>query len=213
MKTQQKQPTGKTPASAKAQVALRAAMNRAVKEHRPPADLLARIVAAATELSAAVKTLKTYEQKVLDTKSNIHRMRTAALPQMLDEAQIPGLELEGGYRVERDTEVYASIAAKNEQKAADWLRANNLGSIIKDTIEIPIDKGDAKTTERITRSLKKAGIPYAQRSSIHPGTLKALVRERLEEGKKLPKSITYHAQPVVNVKTIKPSKRKQQEQK
>lgn len=201
----------KTQQTTRDKAALKAAMNKAVKEHKPAADLLARIVAAASELSAAVKTLKTYEQKVLDTKSNIHKMRTAALPQMLDEAQIPGLDLEGGVRIERDTEIYASIAEKNEQKAAEWLRANNLGSIIKDTIEIPIDKGDAKTTERITRSLLKAGIPFAQRSTIHAGTLKALVRERLEEGKKLPKAITYHAQPVVNVKQAKASRKKQKE--
>ena len=195
--------------------ALRAAMNNAVKEHAPAPDLLARIVAAASELSAAVKTLKTLEEKVTDTKSRIHNMRTAALPQMLDEAQVPGLDLEDGYRVERDTEVYASISEKNQAAAAKWLRENNLGSIIKDSIVIPVNKGDVKTSERIVRSLTKANIPFAQHSTVHPATLKALVRERLEEGKKLPKSITYHAQPVVNVKPAKKSikrKSKKQEQ-
>ena len=183
------------------------ALRKAQKNKAAPADLLQRIVAGASELRAAMQTVETMDGKLKEAKGRVLELRTESLPGLLDEAQIPGLDLDDGYRIERGLEVHASIAQAREEAAAEWLRKNNLGSIIKDEIQIPIDKGNVKGTAQILSVLKKFGIPFVVRSSVHTQTLKALVRERLEEGKPVSKAITYTSVPVVNVKASRASKK------
>lgn len=183
------------------------ALRTAQKNKSAPADLLQRIVAGASELRAAMQTVEMMEDKLKEAKGRVLELRTLSLPNLLDEAQIPALDLDDGYRVERDLDVHASIAQAKEEEAAKWLRDNNLGSIIKEHILIPIDKGEVKRTAGIIALLKKALIAFDVRSQVHPQTLKALVRERLEEGKPLSKAITYTSVPVVNVKASKASKK------
>ncbi len=187
---------------------LAAAMNAAMEAPAVGADLLQRITAAATELAGAVKTVATIEEQLEKAKSRVLNLRTQALPQLFDEAGIPGLDIDEATRVERDTEVYCSISEANQAAAATWLRENNLGSVVKEVIFIPIDKGDTERVKQITQVLVKNKIGFAEKSTVHPQTLKALVKERLADAKPIGAAITYHTQPVVNVKVIKQSKRK-----
>lgn len=190
-------------------VALAAAMNAAMEKPAASADLLERIRTAASELYAATQDATKKEEEFESAKSKVLQLRTQALPQLLDEAGIPGLDLDESTRVERDTEIYCSISKDNQQAAAKWLRENNLGSVVKENILIPIDKGDTERVKRITKLLISSKISFAELSTVHPQTLKALVKERLADGKAIGTAITYHTQPVVNVKAIKASKRKQ----
>lgn len=187
---------------------LQAAMNAAMETPAVGADLLQRITASAAELAAAVKTVAQIEEQLDKAKSRVLNLRTQALPQLFDEAGIPGLDLDETTRVERDTEIYCSISEANQAKAAAWLRENNLGSVVKESIFIPIDKGDTERVKTITKLLISNKISFAEKSSVHPQTLKALVKERLAESKPIGSAITYHTQPVVNVKAIKPSSKR-----
>lgn len=195
-------------AKKKSTATLDEAMRGAMEKPAASPDLLNRIVAAASELAAAVSTVKVLEEKLEKAKGDVFRLRTTALPQLMDEAGVPGLDIDELTRVERETEIYASISSANKQAAAAWLRANDLGSVIKESILIPIDKGDTERVKQITSVLVKARISYAEDSSVHASTLKALVRERIEAGKEIPACITHHTLPVVNVKPIKLKKRK-----
>ena len=79
-------------------------------------------------------------------------------------------------------------------KVALWRRKNSVDGIIKDEIKVVLGKGMTKEAERIMKALEKTtakmeGVGPEEKKSIHAGTLKAFVKERIAEGKKFPRKI------------------------
>ena len=78
-----------------------AAMNAAMLEKpAPTADLLARIITSAHELTQAEKAVDALEEQLKDAKALVLRLRTTALPSLLDEAGVPGLDVDAVTRIE-----------------------------------------------------------------------------------------------------------------
>src|SRR5882762_9103873 len=85
---------------------LAAAINAAMEKPAASADLLERIRTAASELYAATQDKTKKEEELKTASAKVLQLRTQALPQLLDEAGIPGLDIDEATRVERDTEIY-----------------------------------------------------------------------------------------------------------
>jgi hypothetical protein len=140
--------------------------------------------------------------------AEIKRLSETVLPEMMDEAQTKEMTSESGFKLIKANKVYGNISKENETAAHAWLEANKYGSIIKFGFVIPIEKGDAKLAKAVRALLKKAKLAFEEKSSVHFQTLQAFIRESVEQARALPKSITYHVQPVVEIKIPKAKKTK-----
>jgi len=80
----------------------------------------------------------------------------------------------------------AHISEVNREKALNWLRENGLGDIIKNEISVSFGQNEDNKAAQYVVLAKGQGYEPTQKMTVHTGTLKALVQERIEAGKDLP---------------------------
>lgn len=61
-------------------------------------------------------------------------MKVEKLPAKFEEAGVPTINLDEGFRISVSHRVFASIKTDRKSEAYDWLRQNNLGDIISETV-------------------------------------------------------------------------------
>ena len=163
-------------------------------------DTLARIREQAVLLDKLERDARELTQRAEECEKEARRISEHVLPQLMDEAGLPAIELDDDTRIERGEDVYASISAANAPDATAWLEKNGYGAIVKFGFVIPVDKGDTKLAAHIRGVLEKARIGYEEKGGVHAATLTAFVKEAIGIGRPLPPSITHHVQPRVRVK-------------
>ena len=89
----------------------------------------------------------------------------------------------------RDRYYAASISIKNREAAYSWLRENGLGDIIKNDITVTFGRGEDNKAAEYASLAQGQGYEPVQKIGVHPQTLKAVVRERLESGREMPSDL------------------------
>jgi hypothetical protein len=88
--------------------------------------------------------------------------------------------------------VYAYISEENKPTCYNWLRDNNLGSIIKNEIGVQFDKTQDAEAIDLKARLSSEGLPVTHKESIHPSTLKSTMKELVKKGISVPDAFNIH---------------------
>ena len=149
-----------------------------------------------TSLANQVKTLrnledqvKTDEELLKDKKKELERLSGEVIPTLLSEMGISSLKLADGSAVDVKPYYAANISLKNREEAYNWLRSNGLGDIIKNEITVSFGKDEDNKATTYVNLAKGQGYQPTQKLKVESSTLKALVRERIENGKDMPTDI------------------------
>ena len=149
-----------------------------------------------TSLATQVKTLraledqvKTDEELLKNKKKELERISGEVIPTMLSEMGLSSLKLADGSAVDVKPYYAANISLKNREAAYNWLRSNGLGDIIKNEIIVSFGKEEDNKATTYVNLAKGQGYHPTQKLKVEPMTLKALVRERIENGKEMPTDI------------------------
>lgn len=174
-------------------------------------DLLAQMAADAAEMAEAIpdddklRTIGTLaakqarlEQEVKDAEARLEVLKGELaqvaehdLPEAIALTGLTEFKLEDGSKVEVGDDYYANIPSADTDKpellkrrlaAFNWLRDNNHADLIKNEIKVSLTKGQDELAQRTMRGLDNAGIPYNNTEQVHHSTLKAFVREQVENG-------------------------------
>ena len=122
------------------------------------------------------------EERLRKLKEQYRRLSEEDLPQKMAELGMQDLRLEDGSRITIDM-FYATRINKNNRDAAhEWLRQQGHGDIIKNQVSVSFGKGEDETALETMTLLEKEGLFPDQKESVHPSTLKAFVKERIESG-------------------------------
>ena len=147
-------------------------------------------------LADQVKTLrdledqvKTDEELLKDKKKELERLSGEVIPTLLSEMGISSLKLADGSAVDVKPYYAANISLKNREEAYNWLRSNGLGDIIKNEITVSFGRDEDNKATTYVNLAKGQGYQPTQKLKVEPMTLKALVRERIENGKDMPTDI------------------------
>jgi len=108
------------------------------------------------------------------------------MPAMLAEIGISSFSLDDGSQVEVKQTYGASILVDNRPKAYEWLRDNGYDDIIKNTVLCQFGRGEDDQASAFAAFAQKQGYVPEQKTEIHPQTLRAFVKERVEEGDAFP---------------------------
>jgi len=73
--------------------------------------------------------------------------------------------------------------------AFKWLRHNNFDAIIKRNIILNFGKGEDQKADKVKEELMKLGYAPQDKSGVHPMTLKAFIRERIEAAQPIPQDL------------------------
>ncbi len=133
------------------------------------------------------------------------------IPELMKTAGLKTITLDDGRKVEVVNKIFPSYTEANKPRVFDWFRKNDLGSIIKNVIEVKFDKGEDEKAAALLKLLEaKKYKQFAQLESIHASTFKSTIADLMEQGKKLPKIISIFEKPFTNIKETKngnPSKK------
>ena len=80
----------------------------------------------------------------------------------------------------------AHIKAENKATAFDWLRQNGFDDIIKNTVSCNFGRGEDQEASQFIEYAQGLGYAAEQKTDVHPSTLKAFVKERVQNGETFP---------------------------
>ena len=151
---------------------------------------------SAKRLSDKVLELKDLEDEIANAEESVKKLKekakqvsTVEIPAMMDEMQITKLKLKDGASVEIKKIYGAYIPPEQQEAAFKWLRNNGLGDIIKNDITVTFGKGEDNKAAEYAVLAKGQGYEPVQKIGVHPQTLKAMVRERLEANQDVPSDL------------------------
>ena len=149
-----------------------------------------------TSLADQVKSLRALEDQIKaneellkNKKKELERISGEVIPTLLSEMGLSSLKLADGSAVDVKPYYAANISLKNREAAYNWLRSNGLGDIIKNEITVSFGRNEDNKAAQYANLAKGQGYQPTQKLKVEPMTLKALVRERIENGKDMPTDI------------------------
>jgi len=137
-------------------------------------------------LVALQERLELQETNMKNTKKELEHLSGEVIPTMMSEMGLSHLKLIDGSSVDVKPNYSASITIANKDAAFGWLRANNLGDIIKNEISVSFGRNEDNKAADYAALAEGQGYQPQQKLKVEPMTLKALVRERIEAGKEMP---------------------------
>jgi len=78
------------------------------------------------------------------------------------------------------------IKAENRETAFDWLRQNGFDDIIKNTVSCGFGRGEDREAAEFIDYAQGLGYAAEQKTEVHSSTLKAWVKERVQNGETFP---------------------------
>lgn len=140
-------------------------------------------------LSSAVRRLRqiemdleSAEQHLKYLKGQKHNVSSEVIPQLMDQMGVERVDVDGLTCTKKQV-VHASIPQDRKQEAFEWLREQGCDDIIKNDVTVSFGRGKDNEVGHILGLLRKMGHDPEQKTQVHPMTLKAFVRERVENGK------------------------------
>lgn len=147
---------------------------------------LKTIAELAEKIQSQEQQIANTEEDLKKQKEELRKLQNEELPMLMQEIGFKKFELEDGSSV-NIKEIYAgSISQANKEKAFNWLRQNKFDDIIKNTVTTAFGKGEDTAAKNFMDIAEQAGYTPVQKTEVHPQTLKAFIKERVEGGDEFP---------------------------
>ena len=149
-----------------------------------PTDI-ARVTALAGLLVNTAARIAAIEAELAAAQADYLRVEREDLPELMREVGLTKLTLTDGTEVTLTEEVTAAITEERREAAHAWLREHNFGGLIKTLLTVPFGRGEEDEARRLAERIAEEH-ECSLDEKVHPMTLKAFVREQVEDGKPLP---------------------------
>ena len=147
---------------------------------------LTSVASLARQIRDKEERISSLEEELKAEKKTLLKLTDEDMPAMLAEIGISSFSLDDGSTVEVKQTYGASILVDNRPKAYEWLRDNGYDDIIKNTVLCQFGRGEDDLASAFAAFAQKQGYVPEQKTEIHPQTLRAFVKERVEEGDAFP---------------------------
>ena len=126
------------------------------------------------------------EERLKKLKNQSRDLEERVIPEMMQEAGVSLLKLKDGSTVEVKPFYAAKIPESRVDEAFGWLRTKGLEDLIKNTVTASFNRGQDNQVSELIKVCEEHGFNYNKKEKVEPMTLKAFVREQVENGKELP---------------------------
>ena len=149
------------------------------------------------EIARAIRdkqdTISDLEEKLKAEKKSLLKLSDEDLPAILDELGLQSFKLDDGAEVTVKSTYGASIRVEDREAAYEWLREHEHDDIIKNTVSVSFGRGEDEKAKQFKELVEaqKSDVGYQlytadQKTEIHPSTLRAFIKERVETGEEFP---------------------------
>lgn len=140
----------------------------------------------AKQLQEKKAQLEQLEAQAKDLSAEIRQLEEHTIPEAMDGFNLSEFKTADGYEITISPVLHAAITKANEPAAFGWLRENGHEDLIKNKVEVALDRGQDSEAKAITEFLQGLHLTPTTKQSVHPQTLAAFCREQLAEGAVLP---------------------------
>lgn len=147
----------------------------------PPDQALAGLAAAAKERQGVAARVAQLEEELAETKTMLRQFDEVMIPDLMSSIGMATFVLDDGTTVKVEPFVDVSVREDDRAAAWDWLDRNGFGDLVKHEVSVALGKGDGDVANAAIRALEDMGLTVRDRLSVHPGTLKAFVKEQLKD--------------------------------
>ena len=165
-----------------------------------PSGDLAQVSDMAQRVLAIQIEIKQLDEQKAKKKAELDRLLGADLPDLMDSLQLSEITLPNGHKVAVKSVIKASLPtstaiARAQDKGAlehrlihglEWLRRHGAASIIKNKVIADLGKDSSEDAASLLEAAKDLGLEARQEQVVHPMTLSAYIREKLEAGEEVP---------------------------
>lgn len=162
-------------------------------------EQIARLFALAKELQVLEREEEDAALEYKRAAEKARFMREEEIPELMRDMGLDSFDLPGKRKLTLGTRVKASISQGDLEAAHAWLEAHGEAGMIKTEMTVGFNPEDQERARRMVSALARK-FPTKFKSAIHPQTLSAWVRRRLEEGEEVPASIKYDDRDVAKIK-------------
>ena len=149
-----------------------------------------KALGSVAELARAIRnqedTIRHLEEKLKTEKKLLLKLSDEDLPAILDELGLQSFKLEDGSEVTVKSTYGATIRVDDREQAYDWLRQNEYDDIIKNTVSVQFGRGEDEKAKEFKELAENNRYAADQKTEIHPQTLRAFIKERVEAGDEFP---------------------------
>lgn len=147
---------------------------------------LATVSKLARAIAAKEKEITFLDEQLKTAKKEMLKLTDEELPAAMAEVGLASFTLDDGSEINVRPTYGASILVKDRPAAYEWLRENGYDDIIKNTISCDFGRGEDDLASAFKALAEKEGHIPQQNTGIHSSTLRAFVKERVENGDEFP---------------------------
>jgi hypothetical protein len=163
----------------------------------PDQEAVARAFAELDKLTLtaerATAARKQAEDVLQQLKQTEERLLNKEIPELLARMRLDECTTASGIQVKVKREIKASLPGHDRVEARmgalHWLVEHGHGGVIKNNVTVALDRGADERADALVVDLRARGFDVEAKKDVHAGTLGALVRELMAEGKIVPRDI------------------------
>ena len=150
---------------------------------------LGSVAELARDIRNQEDTIRDLEEKLKTEKKLLLKLSDEDLPAILDELGLQSFKLDDGSEVTVKSTYGATIRLDDREQAYDWLRQNEYDDIIKNTVSVQFGRGEDEKAKEFKELAENNRYAADQKTEIHPQTLRAFIKERVEAGDEFPMNL------------------------
>lgn len=147
---------------------------------------LRTVAGLARQIQQKEEDISVLEETLKKEKKNLLRLTDEELPSVLTELGLTEFKLDDGSSVTVKPTYGASIRVADRPQAYQWLRDHGYDDIIKNTVSVVFGRGEDDEASSFQHFARQNGYAPEQKEDVHPSTLRAFVKERVENGDVFP---------------------------
>jgi predicted nucleic acid-binding Zn-ribbon protein len=121
------------------------------------------------------------EEELQKLNGKIKELSTKAIPDMMLSLNLTELRLTNGHKIAVKPDIMASVSKDRMHAVLAWLHAHNAQAIAKQKLVVDISDLSQEAVQQIHETVTSYGTSASVDASIHPSTLRAFVKEQLEQ--------------------------------
>ena len=121
-----------------------------------------------------------------DTQERLRDVAERQIPDLMDEIGLDTITTSAGLKVSVKTTLRASVPVAQRDTAWDWLDAHGHGGMIKRSVQVAFNRDQESAADELVDGLRSKFPNVKTERKVEPSTLKAFIREQLEEGNEVP---------------------------
>ena len=149
-------------------------------------NALASVSNCARQIRLQEQEIEATEQKLKDQKAELRRLTDEAMPSLFSELGLQSFKLDDGSEVSVKQTYSATPKKDDRPQLYQWLRKNGYGDIIKNTVSCTFGQNEDIQAQAFLNMAEEKGYVAEAKTEVHPSTLRAFVKERVENGDEFP---------------------------